>query len=296
MDKVIECYQLKKNYGSKKVLKGIDLEVPAGTIYTLLGTNGAGKTTFIRMLLGLIPKSGGAVRVLGEDPYKLGPRLRQKIGYVSEEQGLYHWMRVEEIVKFCKSLYWRWNDGLIERYLAQFDLDRRARIGALSKGQTVKLALLLTLAPEPELLILDEPMSGLDPLAQYEFLQVIIREINLEGRTVFFSTHNLADAESVAGQIAIVNEGVIRAAGEIGEVCSRIKKIRISQDLPEELGELQKKGLVVTDNWGKALLIPADAAHRTAASGEDMPETASLPDHPVSLQEAFLYYCAGGSR
>ncbi len=166
----------------------------------------------------------------------------------------------------------------------------------MSKGQTVKLALLLTLAPEPDLLILDEPMSGLDPLAQYEFLQVIIREINLEGRTVFFSTHNLADAESVARQIAIVNKGVIRAAGEIGEVCSRIKKIRASQDLPEELGELQKKGLVVTDNWGKALLIPADAAHRMAASGEDIPETASLPDHPVSLQEAFLYYCAGGSR
>jgi ABC-2 type transport system ATP-binding protein len=297
VDSVIECYQLEKNYGSKKVLKGIDLKVSAGTIYALLGTNGAGKTTLIRTLLGLIPKSSGEVRVLGAEPYKIGPRLRQRIGYVSEEQGLYNWMTVAEIIKFCKSFYSQWNDRLINRYLVQFNLDRRARIGTLSKGQTVKLALLLTIAPEPELLILDEPMSGLDPLAQYEFLQVVIREINLEGRTVFFSTHNLADVETVAKQIAIVNDGVIRAAGGITEVCSQIKKIRLMRQPLDVVQELQKIGVVVCDNSGeKALLIAADASDRIAVTGENIPAVVNSTTQPVSLQEAFLYFCAGGSR
>ncbi len=219
MKNAITCNTLIKNYGNKAVLKGVNLEVPAGTVFALLGTNGTGKTTLIRTMLGLIPKSGGEVRVLGEEPYRIGPSLRQRIGYVSEEQGLYGWMKVAEIIKFCQSLYPKWDDQLIANYLKQFQIASKTKIGSLSKGQTVKLALLLALAPQPDLLILDEPMTGLDPLAQHEFLQVIIKDVHAQGRTIFFSTHNLADVEATASHVAFMADGVIKAAGSITDVC-----------------------------------------------------------------------------
>ena len=285
MKSVIYCQGLQKSYGPKKILNGIDLEVPEGTTFALLGTNGAGKTTLIRTLLGLIPASGGIIKVLGEEPYKIGSSLRQKIGYVSEEQGLYGWMTVAGIIRFCKSLYQQWDDQLVQKYLERFKLNPNARIGTLSKGQTTKLALLLALAPRPELFILDEPMSGLDPLAQHEFLQVIQKEIQPEGKSVFFSTHNLADVEAVAQQVAIVFDGKIQKCGSIPEILQQIVKVKIGSSEPNPFAT----SLVLNEEKdSRTLLIPAS-------------EYQSLKDRigpatPVSLHEAFLFYCSGGSR
>ena len=235
----------------------------------------------------MIPKTGGDVKVLGEEPYKIGPQLRQRIGYVSEEQGLYGWMTVEGIIKFCKSLYLRWDDALVEKYLAKFKLEKRSRIRTLSHGQTVKLALLLSLAPKPELLIFDEPMTGLDPLAQHEFMEVIMREIGLEGRTIFFSTHILADVENIASHVAILNKGRIQAFGTIKEICGKIKKIRVKEDSPEALS----KAVVLTEEKGeKVLLVPADSLGEIAAASEMNEKSV---DARVNLQEAFFFYCSG---
>lgn len=132
---VISCSNLFKNYGAKKVLKGVDLEVSPGTIFALLGTNGAGKTSLIRCLLGLIPSTKGDIKVLGEEPYKIGPKLRQRIGYVSEEQGLYGWMTVSGLIKFCKALYEHWDDQLITKYLERFQLDPELKSGLYPKDR-----------------------------------------------------------------------------------------------------------------------------------------------------------------
>jgi ABC-2 type transport system ATP-binding protein len=285
---VISCKQLSKSYGLKKVLQRIDLEVPTGTIFALLGTNGAGKTTLIRTILGLIPKSGGDVRVLGEEPYRIGPQLRQRIGYVSEEQGLYSWMTVQEIIRFCKALYRKWDQTFVAKYLEQFNLDPHTRIGNLSKGQTVKLALILALAPQPELLILDEPMNGLDPLAQYEFLQVIMRDINLEGRTIFFSTHNLADVEQAAKQVAIVHGGIIQVCGPIDEVCNRINKIEIKT---ADMARVKNMGLVLQRGQEYSGFVFAANTYSEVATALAEP---SANVQSASLEEAFLFYCSGG--
>lgn len=282
----ILCTNLMKNYGSKKVLKGVNLEVPPGTIFALLGTNGAGKTTLIRTLMGLIPKTCGEVKVLGEEPYKIGPQLRQRIGYVSEEQGLYGWMTVSGLIKFCKALYEHWDDGLVNKYLNRFQLDPVSKVKTLSKGQTVKLALILALAPQPDLLILDEPMNGLDPLAQYEFLQVILKEFNLEGRTIFFSTHILADVQNTAHQGAILHDGIIQTLGPIDEIRGRIAKIKVKQgvNLPEFTGVPLTQN--PTDNY---LLVPTEIVTEVAAASEEI-----IPQ--VSLEEAFFFYCMRGRK
>lgn len=286
MTSAISCSNLYKNYGSKKVLQGVNLEVPTGTIFALLGTNGAGKTTLIRALLGLIPKTSGAIKVLGEEPYQIGPQLRQRIGYVSEEQGLYGWMTVSGLVKFCKALYERWDDALVDKYLDRFQLDPNSKVKTLSKGQTVKLALLLALAPQPELLILDEPMNGLDPLAQYEFMQIVLKDFNLEGRTIFFSTHILADVQNTAHQAAILHDGKIQTVGRVDEICKKVAKIKVKKGA--ELRSL--KAVPLNQDPAEAyLLIPTESLAEVAAVSEEV-------SPQVSLEEAFFFYCMRGKN
>lgn len=282
----ISCSNLIKNYGSKKVLQGVNLEVPSGTIFALLGTNGAGKTTLIRTLLGLIPKTRGEVKVLGEEPYRIGPQLRQRIGYVSEEQGLYGWMTIAAMVKFCKALYGRWDDSLVRKYLERFQLDPQSKIKTLSKGQTVKLALILALAPQPDLLVLDEPMNGLDPLAQYEFMQVVLKDFNLEGRTVFFSTHILADVQNTAHQAAILYDGKIQAVGKVDEIRKGITKIKAKKG-----ADFRSIGTVTLnqDPNENFLLIPTESLPEVAAASEEVISE-------VSLEEAFFFYCMRGKN
>lgn len=277
----ISCSNLFKNYGPKKVLQGVNLQVPPGNIFALLGTNGAGKTTLIRSLLGLIPKTSGTIKVLGEEPYQIGPQLRQRIGYVSEEQGLYGWMTVAAMVKFCKALYERWDDDLVTKYLNRFQLDPSSKIKTLSKGQTVKLALILALAPLPDLLILDEPMNGLDPLAQYEFLQIVLKDFNLEGRTIFFSTHILADVQNIAHQAAILHDGKIQALGPVAEIRKGITKIKAKKGA--NFGPIETVPL--TQGPSKDfLLVPTESLAEVAAASEEV-----IPE--VSLEEAFFFYC-----
>ncbi len=282
----ISCSNLFKNYGSKKVLQGINLEVPSGTIFALLGTNGAGKTTLIRSLLGLTPKTSGDIKVLGAEPYQIGPQLRQRIGYVSEDQGLYGWMTVSAMIKFCKALYERWDDGLVNKYLERFQLDSGSKIKTLSKGQTVKLALILALAPQPDLLILDEPMNGLDPLAQYEFMQIVLKDFNLEGRTVFFSTHILADVQSTAHQGAILHNGKIQTVGRIDEIRKGIAKIKAKKGA--DFGSIEAVPLN-QDPTQDFLLVPTESLSEIAATSEEV-----IPE--VSLEEAFFFYCMRGKN
>ncbi|MGE5598719.1 MAG: ABC transporter ATP-binding protein [Bacteroidota bacterium] len=287
----IYCRGLRAGYGRREVLNGIDLQVPRGVIYALLGTNGAGKTTFIRTMLGLMPRAAGEAGVLGEDPWQAGPALRQRVGYVSEEQGLYGWMRVEQLVGFCRGLYDHWNRDLVAGYLERFDLAPKTRIGAMSKGQKVRLALILALAPEPQLLILDEPMNGLDPLAQHEFLQIIREDAAQRSRTIFFSTHNLADVEAVATHVAILHGGTVKAAGEIGAVCDTVRRVSAPKDLRLEAAGAM---LLQEDAASRTYLVPGPGAggKEAAAAGE----TPAIAGSPATLEEVFLFHCAGRGK
>jgi len=208
---VIEIDHLTKFYGKREIVRDLSLTVPRGTIYGFLGRNGMGKTTTIRVFLGLEDPTRGSTRVLGEDSRHLRPETRARIGYLPEGHHVYGWMTVRECGQFNASYYPRWNQDIFEAVLTHFRLTPKMKAGHLSRGQRAGLCLAITLAPEPELLVLDDPALGLDPVARRSLLQSMLYVTRQAERTIFFSSHLLSDVERVADRIAVLDGGVLRA-------------------------------------------------------------------------------------
>ncbi|MBI4830336.1 MAG: ABC transporter ATP-binding protein [Candidatus Lindowbacteria bacterium] len=229
-DFAIETSGLTKKFGSLVALNGLDLRVPQGSVFGFLGRNGAGKTTTIKILLGLLSPTSGTVRVLGMEPRKDDMAIKRQVGYVAEDQSMYGWMKVKEIIKFTSGFYSNWDSGFASGFCRRFELDPKAKVKSLSKGQQMRLALTLALSFHPRLLILDDPTMGLDPITRKEFLNDIILSIHEEGRTVFFSTHILSELERVADSIAIIDRGKLKVAGQIDVLKSSMKIVRMTFD------------------------------------------------------------------
>jgi ABC-2 type transport system ATP-binding protein len=212
-DAAIELQGIVKSYGKKPVLTGLDLTVPQGSVLGLLGTNGAGKTTLIKCALGLIRPQQGEARLLGEDSWNLSAEAKARIGYVPQVVNLYPWMKVRHLIDYTAAFYPNWNDALVARLTEEWDIPGEDRIGPLSVGQLQKVAILLALGHQPDLLILDEPAASLDPLARRQFLQMIIELAEPGKRTVLFSTHITSDLERVADRVAVLKSGRIAWQG-----------------------------------------------------------------------------------
>ena len=199
---------LAKRYPGGDGVKGLDLEVPCGCKFGLLGPNGAGKSTTIKMLMGLIAPTSGDAAVLGAGIGTDAVAIRARVGYVPERHYIYQWMTVDEVIWFTRSFYPNWNDTFCDELIEQYGLDTRKKVKQLSHGMVTKLALTLALSHEPELLLLDEPTTGLDPLIREEFLEGILHPLlEQSSRTVFFSSHIMSDVEKVSDTIGIINEG-----------------------------------------------------------------------------------------
>jgi ABC-2 type transport system ATP-binding protein len=205
--------QLHFSYGRREILHGMDLQVPRGSIFGFLGRNGAGKTTTIKALLGLHAPAGGRCSILEVDPAIDPLRVRQIVGYMAEDQQMYGWMRIDEIVKWVASFYPNWDFGFSDKLISILDLPRRQKIKTLSKGQNSRLALVLSLGHHPAVVILDDPTLGLDPISRKEFLRNVISLLQTSGVTVFFSSHLLYEIEPVADQLAILDGGKIIKSG-----------------------------------------------------------------------------------
>jgi ABC-2 type transport system ATP-binding protein len=211
MPDVIQTHRLTKYYGAHCAVDSLDLKVAQGTVYGLLGRNGAGKTTAIKMLLGMARPSYGRAEVLGEDAARLRPETRARIAYLAEGHPLYRWMTIAQAVRFTRAFYaGRWNQQLLEQILDHFELSPRRRIRRLSRGQQAQVALALAVATDPELLIIDDPTLGLDTVVRRDFLESLIQIIQRRGRTILFSSHILGDVERVADRIGILVDGVLR--------------------------------------------------------------------------------------
>lgn len=217
-DPAIEIVGMVKSYGKKAVLTGVDLSVPKGSVVGLLGTNGAGKTTLIKAALGLIRLDGGQARLLGEDAWDLSAEAKARIGYVSQVINLYPWMKVRHLIDYTAAFYPTWNHDLVNRLITEWSIPVEDRIGPLSVGQLQKVAIVLALGHEPDLLLLDEPAASLDPLARRQFLQTIIELAEPGKRTVLFSTHITSDLERVADRVAILKSGRIAWHGLLEEL------------------------------------------------------------------------------
>ena len=208
-ESVISVSDLTRRFGANTALASVSLSLPRGAVYGLVGANGAGKTTLIKHILGLLRAQTGSVRVFGLDPVADPVAVLSRIGYLSEDNDVPGWMRVDELIRYSRAFYPTWDDRYAEELRQTFALDPTARIKTLSRGQKARAGLLIALAHRPELLVLDEPSSGLDPIVRRDILGAVIRTIADEGRTVLFSSHLLGEVEQVADHVTMISQGRI---------------------------------------------------------------------------------------
>ena len=273
--------------GGKEVLRGVDLEVPRGTVLGLLGKNGAGKTTLIKCVVGLLKPTSGTATLLGENAWDLSAQAKERLGYVPQVVTLSQWSTVRRLIAYTAAFYPRWNADLAGRLVQRWEIPLEQGVGALSVGQSQKLSIVLSLAYEPELLILDEPAASLDPVARREFLSEVLNIADQPNRTVVFSTHITSDIERVADTVAILKEGKIVYHGELGELKDSVKRLRFSAavTLPG--------GFTVPG----ALLTRIDGNHAMVATRNVAPEViselcnqwqADVQIEDLSLEDIFL--------
>jgi ABC-2 type transport system ATP-binding protein len=217
-DPVIHIANVTRRFGDKTALDSVSLSLPRGGVYGLVGANGAGKTTLIKHILGLLRAESGSVRVLGADPVADPVAVLSRIGYLSEENDLPGWMRVDDLMRYSRAFFPRWDDGYAEELRQRFALDAARRIKTLSRGQKARAGLLIALAHRPELLVLDEPSSGLDPIVRKDIVGAVIRTIADEGRTVLFSSHLLDEVEQVADHVTMISQGRIVLSAPLKDV------------------------------------------------------------------------------
>ena len=215
---MITVSELTRRFGVTTALASVSLSFSRGGVYGLVGANGAGKTTLIKHVLGLLRAESGSVRVFGLDPVAEPVAVLSRIGYLSEENDLPGWMRVEELIRYQRAFYAGWDDAYAEELRRAFVLDPAAKIKTLSKGQKARIGLLIALAYRPELLVLDEPSSGLDPIVRRDILGAVIRTIADEGRTVLFSSHLLEEVEQVADHLTMISQGGIVLSAPLSEI------------------------------------------------------------------------------
>jgi ABC-2 type transport system ATP-binding protein len=277
---VIEAQGVAKRFGRRDVLRGVDLVVPRGAVVGLVGTNGAGKSTFVKCLLGLLRPTGGTIRLLGEEPWTLSASAKAGLGYVPQTVQLYPWMRVDQIVRYVAAFYPRWDDAWVEELVRRWDLPKDHRVGPLSQGQLQKLALVLALGHRPEMLVLDEPVASLDPVARREFLRSLLELTADEHHTVLFSTHITSDLERVASHVAVLRDGKIALFDELDAVKDRVKRLRVASraDLPQHFairGALRtqvdgRHALVAVADLDDELLHEVESTWQAEVSVEDL--------------------------
>jgi ABC-2 type transport system ATP-binding protein len=223
----IETRDLVKRYGSIAAVDGLSLSVPRGAVYALVGRNGSGKTTTIRMLLDLSLPDAGTSRVLGMDCHAERVKVLDRVGYVSDRPLLGGWTG-EQLVRFNRGFYPRWSDELVARYVRVFDIPMKQRFRNLSRGNQTKMWLMLALAQQPDVLVLDEPTAGLDPVVTDQLLRVLVEDVAAEGRTVFMSSHHLSEIERIADWVGMIDKGKLLLEAPMEELRARFRRIQVA--------------------------------------------------------------------
>jgi len=289
-DWAIETRSLTMHYGTGDyVLHGTELRVPRGAVYGLLGRNGAGKTTLIRLIMGLYRPTGGIIRVLGSTVFPMSVELRQRIGYLSQDQRMFRWMTIPDLVEFTRPLYPTWDESYCAQLVESLDLPLGQPLSHLSRGEQQKAGLLLALAHRPELLILDEPAANLDTVLRREFLESVLDVLTEQGITVLISSHILTDVERIADQIGILAGGRIVLTGSLDALKESVKRLRLffPGEMPPDIEvpgalRVRRRGrefLVTVQDFTPALV---DQLKRDYGAGVDV--------HDVDLEDLFIEY------
>ncbi len=225
---ILQTIELTKRFRGTIALNGLSLDVPEGSVFALIGANGAGKTTAIKVLMNIHQPTSGRAEALGVDSRKLSPREFQQIGYVSENQEMPEWMTVGYFMAYLKPFYPTWDDARAAELLRQFDLPLNRKLKHLSRGMKMKAALASSLAYRPKLIVLDEPFSGLDPLVRDEFIEGLIESANES--TILISSHDLAEIESFASHVGYLDRGKLQFSEEMTALSARFREVEVTLD------------------------------------------------------------------
>jgi ABC-2 type transport system ATP-binding protein len=278
-------------FGRTVVLDGLDLTVPEGAMYALLGPNGAGKTTLLRLLTGIDRVQRGAAEIFGTPVHALTIAQRQRIAYVAEGQRLPSWMRMEQLEAYCAPLYPSWDFSLASSLRARFDLDPRATVGKMSRGQRMKAALLLALAPRPPLLLMDEPLTGMDVAVKDELVRGLLDVASTEGQTVLMSTHDIVEIETVLDWVGFLTGSCLALEGPVDALRERYRRLELQLSTRASDVRVPETWMQV-ERAGNRLVAVVPVAHEIAPSVELTPTLAALvrerAERPLTLKELYL--------
>jgi len=288
-DHVIETQDLTRYYNGKCVVDSLNLQVPRGCVFGFLGRNGSGKTTTIRMLLGLVQPTRGSSALFGTDSTQLTPALRARVGYLTEEHRVNMWMTVQENGHFQSQFYPQWNVKVFQSILDHFRLKPDAKAKDLSRGERAGLALALTLAPEPELMIMDDPALGLDPVARRALVESMLYITRRQDRTILFSTHILSDVERVADHIAILDQSVLRVRCPLEVFRERVRRYLVRfPGTPPDLSTVP--GVLQSSRSNQDVRVTCVEKDQSVIQALRSYHPTSIEEVQLGLEEAFISY------
>jgi ABC-2 type transport system ATP-binding protein len=285
MKAVVETRDLTKRFGNNYALSGLTMTVPRGHIVGFLGRNGSGKTTTIKILLDVIRRTSGEATILGEPTGSFA--IRRRIGFLGEDKRLYSYMTVREIIAFTRAFFPTWRMETETRLLADFELPLSRKVRALSKGMRTKLGLLLNLSRHSELLILDEPSEGLDPVMTEQMLQNLVRQA-ADGTTIFFSSHQVAEVEQIADHIIAIEKGRVILEGSLDDLRQKFQRINLVFDDPPPPEAFKRAGVDRVIVRGRTISILASSNVDDITALGPILAAKSVDVQSVGLKELFL--------
>ena len=284
---VVDVKELSRSFAQKTALDGVSFHATAGQVYGLVGSNGAGKTTLLKHLLGLLRAVSGSVRVFGLDPVRDPVGVLSRVGYLSEERELPEWMRIDELMSYTQAFHPTWDASYARELLETFALDPAKRIKELSKGMRAQAGLIAAVAYRPELLILDEPSSGLDAVVRRDILDAIVRAVADDGRTVIFSSHLLDEVERMSDHVTLMHQGRVTLSGALDDVRGAYRRSRVNFVDHFELPPLLDTALAMEGGGRSWSVIHSGSfeqfSHSVRARGGEVVES-----RDATLEEIFL--------
>ena len=292
MTNAIETVDLSRRFRRLDAVDALNLQVPSGSVFGLVGPNGAGKTTTIKLLMNLVRPTRGSASVLGTDSRHLAPRDLQRIGYVSENQRLPGWMTPASLLAYCRPFYPSWDETLCRKLQADLNLPSNARLRTLSRGTRMKAALLASLAYRPELILLDEPFSGLDPLVRDELIRALLELAASDGRpmTVLVSSHDVEELERLADWIGFIDRGRLMFAEPVSSLLARFRLVEVVAHNGAAVHPVRAAGWLPQGAAGRTIQF-IDTNHAAPDADERLASAypgADIHVSPLSLREIFV--------
>ena len=286
---VIQTHNLTKDFERERAVDSLSLTVPQGSVFGFLGVNGAGKTTTVRMIMGHLHPTKGEVELLGKNPWKHTEVERRRVAYVSDNMHLPGWMTPKQAIRLNASLYPSWDGALAESLLFDLDLNRWKKYQSFSRGEKRRLCLLLAICQNADVLILDEPASGLDVAARHKFLDLILERVYDGRRSVFLSSHLLSDLERIVDRLAILHHGRLHLSGTLDDLKTEVRELRLPDAIPRESLDCHFEVLQYASNEQGTVVIVRnfdEARFRAFCQQFNLEETAQV--NGFNLEELFV--------